>query len=88
VAGEAGLNAIADGWESQIEIQGFDVRRFRASVGGIGIARCTAFTKHWGHMPQTTGYRHRIVGIYCSLDEDDTADDRLDRLFGSIEPSG
>src|SRR5438876_635155 len=48
---------------------------------------CAAFTKHWGHVPQTTGYRHRIAGVYCSAREIDTADDSLNQLLGSIEPS-
>ena len=88
VASGTGLKTSADDWEPQVEIQGFDVRRFRANVGGAGIAHCTAFTKHWGHMPQTTGYRYRIAGIYCSAHEADIADDSLNQLLGGIEPSG
>jgi len=81
------LHPKADDWEPQIEMQGFDVRRFSASVGGT-TTHCASFTKHWGHMPQTTGYRHRIIGIYCSGHEDDLADDSLNELLGGIEPSG
>lgn len=86
VTDDAGLTAIAGEWGPQIEIQGFDLRRFRASVDGSDI-HCAAFTKHWGHMPQTTGYRHRIAGVYCSAREVDTADDNLNELLGSIEPN-
>jgi len=86
VVDQTDLKPSVSGWEPQIEIQGFDVRRFRAGVGA-GTAHCAAFTKHWGHMPQTTGYRHRIAGIYCSGRGSDTADDRLTLLLGSIEPS-
>jgi hypothetical protein len=84
---ETDLKPKADDWGPQLELQGFDVRRFNASVG-TGIAHCASFTKHWGHVPQSTGYRHRIIGIYCSAREADIADDSLDRLLGSIEPSG
>jgi len=87
VADGAGLKAIAGEWGPQIEIQGFDLRRFKAIIGGSDI-HCAAFTKHWGHVPQTTGYRHRIAGVYCSAREIDTADDSLNQLLGSIEPSG
>jgi hypothetical protein len=72
-------------WEAQTEIQGFDARRFSASGG---TAHCVSFTKHWGHMPQTTGYRHRIIGLYCSAHAEDIADDSLNDLLGDIQPSG
>lgn len=87
IVGYTDLKPRPDDWESQIEIQGFDARRFHASVGG-GTAHCVSFTKHWGHMPQTTGYRHRIIGIYCSAYEGDIADDSLNDLLGGIQPSG
>jgi hypothetical protein len=87
VIADSDLKPKADDWGPLIEIQGFDLRRFRAVVGGR-TAHCSAFTKHWGHMPQTTGYRHRITGVFCSAREDDLADDNLNQLLGSIEPTG
>jgi hypothetical protein len=63
-------------------MQGFDVWRFEGTVG----LHCTAFVKHWGHVPQTPGYRHRIVGIYCSQRASDVADAHLDEVLASIEP--
>ena len=87
VIADSDLKPKAGDWGPLMEIQGFDVRRFRAIIGGR-TAHCSAFTKHWGHMAQTTGYRHRITGIFCSAHEDDLADDNLNQLLGSIEPTG
>jgi hypothetical protein len=87
VVADTELKPSADDWEPPIEIQGFDVRRFSTRVG-VSTVHCSAFTKHWGHVAQTTGYRHQIIGIYCSDDENDVADDDLNQLLGSIEPTG
>jgi hypothetical protein len=83
IAKRTGLMSDGDS-SATSRMQGFDVRRFKGVIG----MHCTAFTKHWGHMPQTPGYRHRIAGVYCSIRESDVADSNLDRLLASIEPSG
>jgi hypothetical protein len=82
VAEQTGLEQAAGEPESRFEMKKFDVWRFKGTVGMY----CTAFVKHWGHVPQTPGYRHRIVGIYCSQRAADIADAHLDEVLASIEP--
>jgi len=75
-------------WGPQFENHGFAVRRFAVTTetGGLDL-HCVAFAKHWGHVPQSTGYGHRIVGFYCSALDQDVADAGIDRLLASVRPT-
>jgi hypothetical protein len=69
--------------EARFQMQGFDVWRFK-DAGGM---YCTAFAKHWSRVQRTPGYRHRIVGVYCSQRAADVVDAHLNDVLGSIKPT-
>jgi len=77
----------AKDWGPQFDNHDFAVRRFTlGGVSGEGDLHCVAFAKHWGHVPQSSGYGHRIMGFYCSALAADVADVGLDRLLGTMKP--
>jgi hypothetical protein len=69
--------------EARFPMQGFDVWRFK-DTGGM---HCAAFAKHWSRVSRTPGYRHRIVGVYCSQRAADVADAHLNDVLASNEPT-
>jgi hypothetical protein len=69
--------------EARFQMQGFDVWRFKSTIG----MQCAAFVKHWSRVSRTPGYRHRIVGLYCSQRASDVADAHLTEVLASIEPT-
>jgi hypothetical protein len=83
IVDSAGMKKAPGKEESRFATQGFDVWRFE-DTGGM---RCAAFTKHWSRVPRTPGYRHRIVGVYCSQRAADVADAHLNEVLASIEPT-
>jgi hypothetical protein len=83
VAERADLKKAAGEPDARLQAQGFDVWRFK-DAGGM---HCAVFTKHWSRVPRTSGYRHRIVGIYCSQRAADVADARLNDVLASVEPT-
>lgn len=84
VAEDAGLRTIGGTRGAQYRLQDFDVRHF-AQTGG---SECVAFAKHWGHVPQSPGFRYRITGVYCAGNPSDLAEATLDRVLAGIEPGG
>lgn len=84
VAEASGLKTVGGERGAQFRLHDFDIRRFAQS----DLLECVAFTRHWGHVPQSPGYRHRISGIYCSARAADLADANLDRVLAGIEPGG
>lgn len=84
VAEDAGLRTIGGERGAQFRLQEFDVRHFVQSGG----SDCVAFAKHWGHVPQSPGYRYRITGVYCTGAASDLEEANLDRLLAGIEPGG
>lgn len=62
IAEKTGLEKARGEPEARFQMQGFDVWRFKGTVG----LHCAAFAKHWSRVPRTPGYRHRIGGVYCS----------------------
>ena len=84
VAEDAGLRTIGGARGAQFRLQDFDVRHF-AQTGG---SECVAFAKHWGHVPQSPGYRYRITGVYCAGNPSDLEEANLDRVLAGIEPGG
>jgi hypothetical protein len=83
VAEKLGLQKVPGGPEARLQMQGFDVWRFKSEDG----LQCAAFAKHWSRVPRSSGYRHRIVGVYCSQRASDVDDANLDKVLASIEPS-
>ncbi|MGH6928669.1 MAG: hypothetical protein ACREEV_10160 [Dongiaceae bacterium] len=83
IAEKTGLEKARGEEETRFHMQGFDVWRFKATAG----MHCASFAKHWSRVSRTPGYRHRIIGVYCSQRESDVADARLDQVFASIEPT-
>lgn len=84
VAEDAGLRSIGGARGAQFRLQDFDVRHFNQSGG----SECVAFAKHWGHVPQSPGYRYRITGVYCAGNPFDLEEANLDRVLAGIEPGG
>lgn len=84
VAEDAGLRTIGGARGAQFRLQDFDVRHF-AQAGG---SECVAFAKHWGHVPQSPGYRYRVTGVYCASSMTDLEESNLDRVLAGIEPGG
>lgn len=82
IAGEFGLQKAPGEPEARFQMHGFDVWRFEATLG----MQCAAFAKHWSRVPRSSGYRHRIVGVYCTRRASDIADAGLDGVLASIEP--
>jgi hypothetical protein len=78
-----GLDKAPGGPEARFQMQGFDVWRFK-DAGGM---HCASFAKHWSRVQRTPGYRHRIVGVYCSQRAADVDDARLDEVLASIRPT-
>jgi hypothetical protein len=83
IAEKTGLEKARGEEETRFHMQGFDVWRFKATAG----MHCATFAKHWSRVSRTPGYRHRIIGVYCSQRASDVADAHLDQVLAGIEPT-
>jgi hypothetical protein len=84
---EDGLDDDVKGsWEKADSSNGFAVHRFFSELEGVNVP-CFAFARYGGHLSGTTGYQHRVVGIYCELITSDrpVADSRIEEMTGKID---
>jgi hypothetical protein len=65
------------------EVGNFDVMRYRTRMDGQAAA-CFVFVGYAGHVEHSTGYRHSVIGFYCSLAGEETSDARVSELLGGV----
>jgi len=73
-------------WEKADNSNGFAIARFFGSFESVQTP-CFAFARYGGHLSGTTGYQHRVVGIYCELIPSDqpVSTIRIDEMTGKID---
>jgi len=82
------LTAVAklDGVSQRFKIGHFDVALYMAAANELArSAACFGFVSYAGHVPQTTGYRHAIIGSYCDLTGKEPSLDRIREILGAID---
>jgi hypothetical protein len=68
------------------EIANFDVVRYRGlDKRTKKPAPCFHFLRYSGHVARTTGYRHAIIGFYCSDGDTEASETRIAELLGAID---
>ena len=83
---EGGIDyAVKGSWKKADNSNGFLVDRFIGELDSVQTP-CFAFARFGGHLSGTTGYQHRVVGIYCELIAGDSpvTDTRIDEMTGKI----
>jgi len=79
-------DAVKGSWEKADNSNGFAIARFFSKAEGVQVP-CFAFSRYGGHLAGTTGYQHRVVGIYCELITSDrpVSDVRVEEMTGKID---
>ena len=74
-----------EGVSQRFKLGHFDVALYMASANTLAQpAACFGFLSYAGHVAQTTGYRHAIIGSYCDLTGKEPTLDRIRELLGGI----
>jgi hypothetical protein len=77
--------ATLDGVSERYKFGHFDIARYQAAANAVARpAKCFAFVSYAGHVAQTTGYRHAIIGSYCDLSGKEPDDARIVELLRAI----
>jgi hypothetical protein len=73
-------------WSAAGEIGGYAVSRFFSQTDSAQVP-CFAFARHGSHVARSTGYRHRVAGVYCEIDASDqpVSDARIKEMIGKIK---
>lgn len=77
--------ATLDSLSERLKFEHFDIARYRAAANAASRpAGCFAFVSYAGHVAQTTGYRHAIIGSYCDLTGKEPDAARIVQLLRAI----
>lgn len=84
---ESGVDYDVPGsWSPADSSNGFEIARFFADFDSLQVP-CFAFARYAGHVARSTGYQHRVIGVYCQKlpGDEPLADARIDQLTGKIK---